>query len=153
MHFLIFVSLNSTGHSTTVLLQYCTAVVSAEILRHSGGTKLSWSPPWWEHKPLRTEPQPVIVMVIIYLNYLESRMCMNTSNLFMQKSKSGHMSMRCALSDCKILFEMLLYFSTSDLRYFLESNLYFIQIWIFWFVANRFKIWSFGACMTSLPKF
>ena len=43
MHFLIFVNLNSTGHSTTVLLQYCTAVVSAEILRHSGGTKLSWS--------------------------------------------------------------------------------------------------------------
>ena len=57
-------------------------------------------------------------MVIIYLNYLESRMCMNTSNLFMQKSKSGLMSIRSALSDCKILFEMFLYFSTSDLRYF-----------------------------------
>ena len=107
--------------------------------------RLRTCPPWWEHKPLRTEPQPVIVMVIIYLNYLESRMCMNTSNLFMQKSKSGLMSIRSALSDCKILFEMFLYFSTSDLRYFLKSNLYFIQICIFWFVANRFKIWSFDA--------
>jgi hypothetical protein len=27
-------------------------------------------PPWWEHKPLRIEPQPVTVMVIIYQNYL-----------------------------------------------------------------------------------
>ena len=37
---------------------------------------------------LLLEPQPVIVVLIIYLNYLEARMCMNTSNLFMQKSKS-----------------------------------------------------------------
>ena len=50
-------------------------------------------PPWWEHKPLRTEPQPVIVMVIIYLNYLESRMCMNTN---MKKSKS-HVNKICSL--------------------------------------------------------
>ena len=68
---------------------------------------------------------------------LESRMCMNTN---MKKSKSGHMSTRSALSDC--LFEIFLYFWTSDLQYFLESDLYFIQICIFWFVTNRFKIWS-----------
>ena len=114
--------------------------------------RLRTCPPWWEHKPLRTEPQPVIVMVIIYLNYLESRMCMNTSNLFMQKSKSGLMSIRSALSDCKILFEMFLYFSTSDLRYFLESNLYFIQICIFWFVANRIKIWSSGDITSKVRR-
>ena len=50
-------------------------------------------------------------------------------------------SLWLAVSDC--LFEIFLYFWTSDLQYFLESDLYFIQICIFWFVTNRFKIWSF----------
>ena len=47
---------------------------------------------------------------------------------------------------------MFLYFSTSDLRYFLESNLYFIQICIFWFVANRIKIWSSGDITSKVPR-
>ena len=55
------------------------------------------------------------------------------------------MSITSALSNCKILFTMFLYFSTSDLRYFLKSNFYFIKICIFWFVANWFKICSFDA--------
>ena len=55
-------------------------VVEVDVHNHDGEVG--------EHKSLRTEPQPVIVMVIIYLNYLESRMCINASNLFMQKSKS-----------------------------------------------------------------
>ena len=49
-------------------------------------------------------------------------------------------SLWLAVSDC--LFEIFLYFWTSDLQYFLESDFYFIQICIFWFVTNRFKIWS-----------
>ena len=57
-------------------------------------------------------------------------------------SKSGHMSTRSALSDRLISIETLLHFSTSDLQYFLKSVLYFLWICIFWFVANRFKIWS-----------
>ena len=113
----------------------CLAGVEVDVHNHDGEVG--------EHKSLRTEPQPGDewdyfgrIMVIIYLN-LESRMCMNTN---MKKSKSGHMSTRSALSDC--LFEIFLYFWTSDLQYFLESDLYFIQNCIFWFVTNRFKIWS-----------
>ena len=99
-------------------------VVEVDVHNHDGEVG--------EHKSLRTEPQPGDewdyfgrIMVIVYLN-LESRMCMNTN---MKKSKSGHMSTRSALSDC--LFEIFLYFRISDLQYFLESDLYFIQICIF----------------------
>ena len=38
-------------------------------------------------------------------------------------------------------FEIFLYFWTSDLQYFLESDFYFVQICIFRFVSNLFKIW------------
>ena len=52
------------------------------------------------------------------------------------------------------LYQLVLswYFSTSDLRYFLESNLYFIQICIFWFVANRIKIWSSGDIISKVRR-
>ena len=40
----------------------------------------------------------ILAELIMYLN-LESRVCMNMSNLFRKKSKSGHIATRSSLSD------------------------------------------------------
>ena len=37
--------------------------------------------------------------------------------------------------------DVLVYISSSYLKYFLKSDLYFIKIYILWFVGNLFKIW------------
>ena len=105
-----------------------------------------WLPAWWWMGSFWA----TMMMVIMYLN-LESRVCMNTSNLFKKELKiKTHVDRVCSVWLLNLNWDALIFLNFR--LYFLKSDLYFF--WVYFLICcklvqNLVIRWCHLHCLVS----